>query len=176
VNNFLQIKRNLIRLGGLAAILAGILLGLSSVLPTPSGRIMTLYLVVDVLLLFSSVGLFEFHRLKAGAMWTLAFLLQMLGLLILIARDLGILGLELYPVGALIFAIGLDLFAIASWRSKTLPRWILTLLILSTLVGPIGFFSANLNGLFTASGILFGIGFASAGIAITLFPRSRMKT
>jgi hypothetical protein len=60
-------KRNLIRLGGLAAILAGILRGLSSVLPTPSGRIMTLYLVIDVLLLVSSIGLFEFQRVKAGA-------------------------------------------------------------------------------------------------------------
>lgn len=161
-------KTNLIRLGGLAAILAGILRGLSSVLPTPSGRIMTLYLVIDVLLLVSSIGLFEFQRVKAGAMGTLAFLLQILGALILIARDLGILGASVYPVGGLVFAIGLDLFVIASWRSKTLPRWILILLVLSTVIGPIGFFSPRLAVLFTASGILFGIGFASAGVAMCL--------
>jgi len=161
-------KTNLIRLGGLAAILAGILRGLSSVLPTPSGRIMTLYLVIDVLLLVSSIGLFEFQRVKAGAMGTLAFLLQIIGALILIARDLAILGASVYPVGGLIFAVGLDLFVIASWRSKTLPRLILILLVLSTVIGPIGFFSPGLAVLFTASGILFGIGFASAGLAICL--------
>jgi hypothetical protein len=66
------------------------------------------------------------------------------------------------------FAVGLDLFAIASWKSKTLPRWILILLILSTVVGPIGFFTSSLTALFAVSGILFGIGFASAGIAVYL--------
>ena len=59
-------KQILIRLGGVAAILAGALRGLSSVLPTSSARIMTLYLVIDVLLLISSIGLFEFQRLEAG--------------------------------------------------------------------------------------------------------------
>ena len=159
-------KTNLIRLGGLAAILAGILRGLSSVLPTPSGRIMTLYLVIDVLLLVSSIGLFEFQRLKAGALGSLALVLEIVGALILIARDLVVLGAAVYPAGALMFAVGLDLFAIASWRSRTLPRWILILLIVSTVIGPIGFFSPGLAVLFTASGILFGIGFASAGVAI----------
>jgi len=129
---------------------------------------MTLYLLIDVLLLVSSIGLFEFQRVEAGAVGTLAFLLQVLGALILIARDLGILGASVYPVGGLMFAAGLDLFAIASWRSKTLTRWILVLLVLSTVLGPIGFFSPGLAVLFTASGILFGIGFASAGVAICL--------
>ena len=129
---------------------------------------MTLYLVIDVLLLVSSIGLFEFQRVEAGAVGTLAVLLEILGSLILIARDLGILGALVYPVGGLMFAAGLDLFAIASWRPKTLPRWILILLVLSTIIGPIGFFSPGLAVLFPASGILFGIGFASAGIAIYL--------
>lgn len=163
-------KTNLIRLGGLAAVLAGILRGLSSVLPTPSGRILTLYLAVDALLLLGSIGLFEFHRVKVSAMGTFAFLLQILGALILIARDLAILGAPVYAAGALLFAVGLDLFAIASWRSRTLPRWILILLIVSTVIGPIGFFSPSFAVLFTASGILFGIGFASAGVA-TCLPR-----
>jgi hypothetical protein len=60
------VKINLIRLGGLAAVLAGILRLLSSVLPTTSPRIMALYLVIDILLLISSIGLFEFQRLEAG--------------------------------------------------------------------------------------------------------------
>ena len=133
-------------------------------------------LVSEFLLLFGSIGLFEFQRVKAGAMGTSAFLLQILGTLILIARDLAILGAAVYPAGALIFAVGLDLFVIASWRSTTLPRWIPILLVLSTVIGPIGFFSPSLAVLFTASGILFGSGFASAGIAISLSPVRRMKS
>jgi hypothetical protein len=74
---------------------------------------------------------------------------------------------RLYAVRA-----GVDLFAIGSWRSRTFARWILMLLILSTVIGPIGFFTPSLAVLFAASGILFGIGFLSAGISMWL-PRRR---
>jgi hypothetical protein len=125
------VKINLIRLGGLAAVLAGILRLLSSVLPTTSPRIMALYLVIDILLLISSIGLFEFQRLEAGIPEKLAL------------------------------------------ETKTLPHWVLFLLILSTVIGPIGFFSPRLSILFPASGIVFGIGFATAGTAICLPRRHR---
>ncbi len=120
-----------------------------------------------------SIGLFEFQRLETGIPGTLAVLLQVLGALILIGRDLAILSDAFYPIGALTFAVGLDLFAITSWKAKTLPRWVLLLLILSTVIGPIGFFSPSLSILFAASGIVFGIGFASAGTAICLPCRHR---
>ncbi len=168
-----MVKINLIRLGGLAAVLAGILRVLSAVLPTTSPRIMALYLVIDILLLISSIGLFEFQRLEAGIPGALAVLLQVLGALILMGRDLAILSDAFYPIGALTFAVGLDLFAITSWKAKTLPRWVLLLLILSTVIGPIGFFSPSVSILFAASGIVFGIGFASAGTAICLPRRHR---
>jgi len=133
---------------------------------------MTLYLIVDVLLLFGCVGLYEFQRVTIRLLETLAVLLEILGALVLIARDLALLRSEVYPIGALLFAVGVDLFAIGSWRSRTFPRWILILLILSTVTGPIGFFTPSLAVLFAASGILFGIGFMSAGISIWL-PRRR---
>ena len=158
----------LIRLGGLAALLAGILRVLAAALPASTPRIMTLYLVIDVLLLLGSIGLFEFLRIKTGWIARLGVLLEITAALTLIARDLGFLGLGAYPVGALMFAVGLDLFAIAGWKSETFPRSILVVLILSTVIGPIGFFSARLAPLFAASGILFGIGFASAGIVVCL--------
>lgn len=159
-------KTNLVRIGGIAAILAGALRGLSSVLSPSSTRIMTLYLGIDVLLLISSIGLFEYQRLEAGVLGISAVALEALGASILIARDLSVLGETSYPIGALAFAIGLDLFAIAAWRSKTLPRWILILLMLSTVIGPIGFFSSRLAFLFAVSGLIFAIGFASMGVAV----------
>jgi hypothetical protein len=128
---------------------------LTSFLPPPAGRIMTLYLIIDVLLLFGCVGLYEFKRLAVRFLETLGLLLEILGALILIARDLALLKSEAYPFGALLFAVGLDLFAIGSWRSRTFARWILMLLILSTVIGPIGFFTPGLAILFAASGLLF---------------------
>ncbi len=165
-------KIHFIRLSGVAAGVTGALRVLTSLLPPPTGRIMTLYLTIDVLLLFGCVGLYEFQRLAIRVLETLGLLLEILGALILIARDLALLSSEAYPIGALLFAAGVDLFAIGSWRSRTFPRWILMLLILSTVIGPIGFFTPSLAVLFAASGILFGIGFMSAGISM-LLPRRR---
>ncbi|MGH9961949.1 MAG: hypothetical protein ACREBC_33275, partial [Pyrinomonadaceae bacterium] len=103
---------------------------------------------------------------EIGFLGASGVLLQTFGALILIARDVAILGAVVYPVGALMFAAGLDLLAIGSWKAKKFPRWILILLILSTVIGPVGFFAEHLRVLFAVSGILFGIGFAGAGMTI----------
>ena len=165
-------KANLIRACGLAAVLAGILRGLSSVVPATSPRIMLFYFVIDVLLLFGSIGLYGFGRDEIGLLGTLGVVLAIVSALILIARDLAIFGESIYPVGALMFAVGLDLLAIGSWKGKKIPRGILVFLILSTVIGPIGFFAGSLGILFPAAGILFGIGFAGAGMTI-LFTHPR---
>jgi hypothetical protein len=159
---------SLIRIGGLAALLAGILRVLSSVLPTTSPRIMALYLVIDILLLISSIGLFEFQRLEAGLPGKLALLLQVLGALVLIGRDLAISQRCVLSRRSAHVRCRSRLIRDHVLKAKTLPRWVLFLLILSTVIGPIGFFSPRLSILFAASGIVFGVGFASAGIAICL--------
>ncbi len=97
-------KVHLIRLGSVAAVLAGALRALTSFLPPTTDRIMTLYLIVDVLLLFGCVGLYEFQRVTIRFLETLAVLLEILGVLILIARDLALLRAEVYPIGALLSA------------------------------------------------------------------------
>ena len=161
-----NIKIWFIRLSGGAADLGGALRVLTSFLLPLSGRAMTLYLIIDVMLLFGCVGFYEFQRVAIRFLGTLGLLLEILGAVVLIARDLSLLSSEAYPIGALLFAVGVDLFAIGSWRSRTFPRWILILLILSTVIGPIGFFTPSLAVLFAASGVLFGIGFMSAGIQV----------
>ena len=163
-----KIKIWFIRVSGVSASVAGVLRVLTSFLPPLTGRTMTLYLIIDVLLLFGCVGLYEFQRVAITFLKTLGLLLETVGALILIARDLTLLSSEAYPIGALMFAVGLDLFAIGSWRSRIFPRWILVILILSTVIGPIGFFTPSLVILFAASGILFGIGFMSASIWMCL--------
>jgi hypothetical protein len=160
------VRVHLIRFGGIAAIVAGVLRVIASFVPDSNPRVMFLYLLTDVFLFFGSIGLYSFQQKKIGVAGTLGFLLQLGGILILIGRDVGVFGASLYPVGALTFAAGLDPFAIGAWRVKMLPSWILFLWILSTAIGPIGYFASGLSVLFVVSGILFGIGFASAGFVI----------
>jgi hypothetical protein len=54
---------NLIRWGGLAAIIAGILRGINSLLPsaTPTVAIAALYLLTDIFILFGMMGLYGFQ-------------------------------------------------------------------------------------------------------------------
>jgi hypothetical protein len=167
------LRKNLIRLSGLAAIVAGILRGIASFVPGTTPRVMLLYLVTDVFLLFGSIGLYSFQLDRIGLAGTLGFALQVVGILILIGRDVAIFGASLYPIGALMFAAGLDLLAVCSWKAKKFPRWILLLWILSTIAGPIGYFAGGLSVLFVLSGVLFGFGFAGAGV-IVLFSGSTL--
>jgi hypothetical protein len=132
---------------------------------------MALYFFTDVSLLFGSIGIHRYVREDIGLTGSLGLLVQMVSALILIARDVALPGSAFYQIGALAFAAGLDLFAVGSWGIGKFPRWILLLLVLSTIVGPIGYFAAGLSVLFVASGLLFGIGFA--GVGITMSPRGR---
>jgi hypothetical protein len=73
---------------------------------------------------------------------------------------------SLYSIGALVFAAGLSLLAVGSWIARKLPRWVPIFWVLSTIVGFIGYFVPGLSLLFVISGIIFGIGFAGAGIKV----------
>ncbi|WP_051036594.1 hypothetical protein [Calothrix sp. PCC 6303] len=60
----------------------------------------------------------------------------------------------------------MSLFAVGAWIAKELPHWVSLLWILSTIVGFMGYFIPCLNLLFALSGVIFGIGFAGAGVKI----------
>ncbi len=157
---------NLIRLGGLAAIVAGILRGINSFLPSsnPNVTLAILYLLTDIFLLFGIVGIYGFQHQKSRLWGFLGFILAIVGIAII--RTGTISGVNLYPIGASIFTAGMSLFAVGSWIAKKLPHWISVLWILSTIVGFMGYFIQGLNLLFVASGVIFGIGFAGAGMKI----------
>ena len=159
---------NLIRLGGLSAILAGILRAVASFLPstTPDLALDVLYLFTDVFILLGTMGLYGFQHEEIGLSGFLGFLLGIVGIGIIIGRDVMIFGANVYPVGALVFAGGLDLLAIGSLIAKKLPRWIPVFWIFSTLVGPIGYFVQGFGLLFVISGAMFGLSFAGAGISV----------
>jgi hypothetical protein len=158
---------NLIRLGGLAAIVAGILRGINSFLPSSNNPNITtsiLYLLTDIFLLFGIMGIYSFQHRESRSWGLFGFLLAVVGIAII--RTGATSGVSLYPIGASTFTVGMSLFAVGSWIAKELPRWVSVLWVLSTIVGFIGYFIPGLNLLFVISGAIFGIGFAGAGMKI----------
>jgi hypothetical protein len=154
------------RLGGLAAVVAGLLRGVASLVPGNARGVLLLYFATDLFILLGSIGLYTFVREQSGLLGLIGLVLEIIGLGALMGRELSIFGNEAYPVGALVFATGLDVLAVASWKLNKIPRWILFLWIVSTIVGPIGFFSSSLGFLFVVSGLLFASSFFAAGIKV----------
>lgn len=156
----------LIRLGGFAAVIAGILRGINSILPStlPESMIALLYLLTDIFLLFGMMGLYGFQRRKSGLWGFSGFLLTIVGIAIIRTGTLS--GVNLYPVGALTFAVGLVAFAMGTLIASALPKWIAVCWIISPIIGFVGYFSPSLNPLFALSGLLFGVGFSSAGLKV----------
>ncbi len=157
---------NLIRLGGLAAIVAGILRGVNSFLPStnPSTEMVILYLLTDIFLLFGIIGIYGFGHQESRLWGCCGFILTIVGIAII--RTGSISGVSLYPSGASTFTAGMSLFAVGAWIARKLPRWISVSWLLSAIVGFMGYFRPGLNLLFVTAGVIFGIGFAGAGIEI----------
>ena len=157
---------NLIRLGGLAAILAGILRGINSVISNDasSAAIASLYLLTDIFILFGIISIYGFQHQESRLWGFWGFLFTIIGIAII--RTGAISSVNLYPIGALTFAMGLSLLAVGSLIAKKLARWISIFWLLSTILGFIGYFIPSLSLLFVISGIIFGISFAGAGIKI----------
>lgn len=151
-------------LTGVAAISAGALRAIAAFVPATAAHVAMLYLAVDVLLLISLFGLWELLRSRIARGGLAGLALSMLASLALIAKDVGVFTPSMYAGAALTFALGLDVFAVVSWQARSLPRWILLCWLISTLIGPIGFFIPTWSVLFTISGVMFGIAFAGAGV------------
>jgi hypothetical protein len=157
-------SKNLIRLGGLAAIVAGILRGINSFVPISTPIAALLYLLTDIFILLGIMGIYGFQYQEARLWGLFGFLLAIIGIATI--RTGAIAGINLYPIGALTFTAGLSSLAVGSWIARKLPQWVSVFWILSTIIGFIGYFVPGLNLLFVISGVMFGIGFAGAGMKI----------
>lgn len=160
-------KASLIGLGGIAAILAGILRGVASFIPdtTYELALQLLYFSTDVFILLGTIAFYGIQHKETGKLGLLGFLIAIVGIL-LIRSSKAITGVNLYPAGALIFSLGLSILGIRLWLAKVLPIWIIGLWVLSILVGVIVYFVPWLNFLFVISGLMFAVGFAAAGIKL----------
>src|SRR5438874_12912426 len=76
----IMIRIHLIRWGGLAAILAGLLRGIASFTPTAASvGLQIFYLTIDVLLLLGAIDVYAFQRQETGRWGFMGFLLALIG-------------------------------------------------------------------------------------------------
>jgi hypothetical protein len=153
-----------IRVGGLAAIVAGLLRAANSFIPNTTAWVERLYLLTDLALLLALIGLTRWLPKPAGRWERYPFWPAFAGIGILIVRYLAPGWAAFYPLGALLFAGGLCWLAFAHWHGAVMPRWILACWLLSTLIGVVGFFTPGLTLLFAIAGVLFGLSFIGTGV------------
>ena len=155
----------LIRAGGTAAVVGGILRAAASFAPSfgSDSERQILYLVVDMFLLLGLLGFYELRYQDVGRTGALGFLLALFGLVVVRSSRV-VSGLDLYPVGAVAVAGGLIVLCGRAWSVKTLRVWVPTVFVVSTLVGLVGTVAGNSARLLVASGILFGAAVAGLGL------------
>jgi hypothetical protein len=157
----------LIRLSGLAAILAGGLRTAASFLPSghSGATLEILYLVIDLLILFGVLGIYGFQSERIGPTGLVGFILAVTGTAIITGPDGKIGAVDMYAAGSLCVGLGLVVLAVGSWTARTLPRWVGILWLVSTAAGILGT-AAGLHSLFMISGIAFGLAFIGAGATV----------
>ena len=124
------------------------------------------YGAIDMFLLF---GLFTVYLKSAeqlGWLGLIGFLVAAIGLASIVGPDSTLWGVDLYRLGATVFMVGLSgLAAVMLWHRvlKQAALYWLSAFAVGIL--------ANLTGsslTFAVAGILFGVGFVAAGVAMTL--------
>ncbi len=157
-------KSILIRFGGLAAILAGVLRGIASFVPATASdtALQLLYFFTDVFIVLGIVALYGMSYGETGKSGFFGFLIAIVGIVI-VRSARAIPGMNLYSAGALVFSVGLNFLGISLWKANRIPGWVAACWILSILAGFIVYLLPGLSLLFPVAGILFSVGLIGAG-------------
>lgn len=133
-----------------------------------------------LLILLGLIGLQLRQSERSGLLEKLGFFVAALGLLMVIAGDIGLywLGIDdtfivtapaytTFRVGLLVVAVGSILFAVASPRDGALPSWGLLPFVVGSLCGLISF-SRDLGSFGAVLWVLFGVGWAWLGLSLVV--------
>lgn len=157
----------LVRVGGGAAILAGVLRTAGSFAFQGSElERQSLYFIVDLLLLLGVFAAYAQHHEALGRWGAAAFLTTVAGIL-LVRSSRAVPGLDLYPAGALSVAVGWMLLSLSWWRRANGPAFVPILFGLSIVTGLLGRIVPRAP-LFVASGAIFGAAVVGAGRQVLL--------
>jgi hypothetical protein len=156
---------DLIRWGGLAAMLSGVafIVDILFVLTMDANWTNVVYIIAALLMLVGLVGLHtlqgnNYGRTGRGGFWTVvvATLGQVLGIIVFLLGS-GVLNWLVFPVGFVAVPVGLIIYGVATLQAKVLPRWCgLGLIIIppvSVVLGDYG-------------GILFGLLWVALGYVL----------
>lgn len=157
----------LVRVGGVAAILAGVLRAASSF--TSGGSEVerqALYFIVDLLLLLGAFAAYAQNYGAVGRWGAAGFLTTVAGIL-LVRSSRAVPGVDLYPAGALSVAIGWVLLGLGWWRAANGPAFVPILFVLSIVTALVGQIVPRAS-LFVVSGVIFGAAVAGAGRQVLL--------
>lgn len=156
------------RLGGWAAVIAGVLRAASSF--TSGGTDVerqSLYFIVDLLLLCGVFAAYTQNHEGFGRWGAAGFLTTVVGIL-LVRSTRAVPGLDLYPIGALAVATGWTLLSLDWWKTVNGPAFVPVLFALSIVIGLAGQVVPWAAALFAASGVVFGAAMVGVGRQILL--------
>jgi hypothetical protein len=160
--------RTLLRIGGGAAVLAGVLRAASSFAYGGSEVVrQSLYFVIDLLLLLGLFTAYAQNQDALGRLGATGFLTAAAGILV-VRSSRAVPGLDLYPAGALAVAIGWLLLSVDWWKRANGASFVLLLFVLSIMTGLVGQATPRLAVLFVASGVIFGAAVVGVGYQILL--------
>ena len=131
-----------------------------------------------LLILLGLVGLQLRQSARSGLLERLGFFVTILGLVMVIAGDVGLywLGVDdvfivtapaynAFRIGLLVVAVGSILFAVTSPRDGVLPTWGLLPFVVGSLCGLVSF-SRDFGSFGAVLWILFGVGWAWLGLSL----------
>jgi hypothetical protein len=165
-----------VRLGGWAAMLAGVMRAANSFVSGGNEvERQALYFIVDLLLLLSVFAAYSQNHETLGRWGAAGFLTTVAGIL-LVRSSRAVPGLDLYPAGALSVAIGWVLLSLDWWRAANGSALVPVLFVLSVVTGVVSQIAQNAAALFVASGVIFGSAMLGVGrqvlLAATPAPRN----
>jgi hypothetical protein len=153
----------LLRVGGGAAILAGVLRAVGSFASGGSDvERQSLYFIIDLLLLLGLFTAYAQNHEALGRWGAAGFLTAVIGIL-LVRSSRAVPGLDLYPAGALSVAIGWVLLSLDWWSKANGASFVPLLFVLSLMTGLAGQIVSRAAALSVASGVIFGAAMVGVG-------------
>ena len=160
----------LIKMGGYAAIVGGVLKLVAAFIPyTPQSAFLEgLYGVIDAGLLFGLIAVYLVAARSIGWIGLTSFVIALSALASIIGPDAEMFGIDFYQTGATAFTFGLTALSLQLFRKRILiapaALWTASALIGATLT------SVGSPFAFTAAGIAMSAGFIVAGYRIMTKP------
>lgn len=161
-------QRQLIRMGAICGVTAGVLRTVSSFDFLYEGRTIKeiLYCLVDLNMLFAIVAIQLHQTASTGKMGFAGFVLALGGTAFIAGPDAELAGVNSYQVGAPVVGLGFILLSIAAFRARTFPSWVPLMMTASVLIGSVAFASPALSAFFVISGAGFGVALTGFGVSL----------